>query len=273
VLLNRAAIYFAGIIETRPAKALVEIVEVQTALVSSRLYESEFLTCFHRHLLDLTRERYGQQHSLTKLLMHILRMELDVEMMQHMYQSFLSMTISNLKGRRTSDLWQWYLELADSFERSGQYRKAEGLLLDAVNSFDSETSQKENAKTRCSFDLAGHYIWYQQEMDDEAERILIEIREAGTDEITGEVDPYYAHFAASGLGCLAEKRGENEAAVSFYRLEIQAAYDEWGVDSFLGMKAAAYLAEYLWRLGREEEAIEAESLSRLTDEFSELDLE
>lgn len=273
ILLNRAAVWFSEAIATEPGKALLSLLQGRVIVGAERFYDSEFYMCFSRHLLDLARERYGSQHSLTSLLMHILQMANEFTVMQQIYHDVLHVIITNLQKRRTSEISRWYYsKFAESLESTGQYQKAQRLLLDAVNSFEGETNLEDIVQMLCIFQLAWSYSKYHSEMHEEAERIFVSIREAGTDVSTGRVDPYYAYYANYGLGLLAEKKDEEEAAVSFYQLSVQAARDEWGQDDSLALAVVGYFALYLRELGREEEAMETESLMRLTDEFSELDL-
>jgi tetratricopeptide (TPR) repeat protein len=193
----------------------------------------------------------------------------DFKQMREMYRDVLTVIINKLAEKKNHSLNRWYTHLADCLQESGQYDEARKNLLAAINSTESEDPDE---KMQCNFQLAWHYICHQQNMRDEAGCMLIAIREAGTDEVSGQVDPYYAYCACLGLGRLAEKRGEEEAAIAFYYLQAEAAGNEWGVDSSAGLQAASYLADYLRSSGREEDAVEVESRLGLTDEFSELSL-
>lgn len=86
-------------------------------------------------------------------------------------------------------------------------------------------------------------------------------------------DPYHGYHANFGLGRLAEKRGEEEAVIAFYYLQIEAAYDEWGSDACVSLEAVTHLADYLRILEREEEAVVVESRMMLTDEFTKVALD
>ena len=270
VLLNRAATWFFDAVCTQPAKAVLGLLESQIITRAAEMYASGLLMCFHRHLLDLVRERYGPQHSLTKLLMQIFQIENNFDTKLQAYQSTYTAIISNLKLEGKADLSLWYGNLADSLESSGQYQQAEGLLLDAVKSFNRQTHGRNTAWVRCNFNLAWHYIAHKPEMHNEAERMLNNILQAGRQGDTGELGPYHAYYAYWGFGALAEKREEEDTAINFYRLKIQVALKKWGADSPQGLSAISNLEDYLRYLGREEEAVEVDSLMNLTDEFSEL---
>jgi tetratricopeptide (TPR) repeat protein len=270
VLLNRAASWFFDTVCSQPAEAVLALLKSQSLNRAEEMYASDLLACFHRHLLDLVRERYGPQHSLTKLLMQIFQIENNFETKQQVYQSTYTAIISNLELEGKADLSSWYGDLADSLVSSGKYQQAEGLLLEAVKSFDGQTHGRNFDWVRPNSKLAWHYIEYKLDMHDEAERMLNDILEAGREGDTGELDPYHAYYAYWGFGALAEKREEEDTAINFYRLKIQVALKKWGADSPQGLSAISNLEDYLRYLGREEEAVEVDSLMNLTDEFSEL---
>ena len=270
ILLNRAATWFSITVCTQPAPAVLGLINALTLGNADDMYASDLLACFHRHLIDLVRERYGSQHSLTKLFMQIFQIENNFDTKQQVYQSTFTAIISNLKLEGKADLSLWYGNLADSLESSGQYQQAEGLLLDAVKSFNRQTHGRNTAWVRCNFNLAWHYIAHKPEMHNEAERMLNNILQAGRQGDTGELGPYHAYYAYWGFGALAEKREEEDTAINFYRLKIQVALEKWGADSPQGLSAISNLEDYLRYLGRKEEAVEVDSLMNLTDEFSEL---
>jgi tetratricopeptide (TPR) repeat protein len=270
ILLNRAATWFFDTVCTQPGKAMLGLLDGMNVQRADDMYASDLLACFHHHLLEIVRERYGPQHSLTKLLMQIFQIENNFDTKRWVYQSTYTAVINNLELGGKADLSHWYLDLAESLEKSGQYQQAEGLLLEAVKSFDGQTYRKDGAWVECNFSLAWHNIKYKPDMHDEAERMLNDILKAGIEGDTGEPDAYHAFQAYQGFGVLAEKRGMEDTAIKFYHLMVQAAFEEWGADSPVGLGAVSYLAEYLRHLGREEEVVEVESLMKLTDEFSEL---
>ena len=271
VLLNRAASWFFDTVCTQPANAVLGLLKSQILTRAAEMYASGLLMCFHRHLLDLVRERYGPQHSLMKLLMQIFQIENNFDTKLQAYQSTHAAIISNLKLEREADLSGWYADLASSLDQSGQYQQAEGLLLDAVKAFDGQTHRRDFNWVKSSVSLAFHYIHYKPDMHDEAERMLNDILQAGREGDTGAVDPHHAYHAYFGFGFLAEKREMEDTAINFYHLSIQAATEEWGADSSVRLYAISDLETYLECLGREEEAVEVESLMNLKDELSGLE--
>jgi tetratricopeptide (TPR) repeat protein len=271
ILLNRAATWFFDTVCTQPANAVLGLLNTLEIEGLNEMYAGDFLACFHHHLLNLVRERYGPQHSLTKLLMQIYQIKNNFVTKQQVYRSTWTAIISNLKLGGKADLSSWYWDLAESLERSGQYQQAEGFLLEAAKSFDGQTYPRDVAWVECNFSLAWHYIMYKPDMHDEAERMLNVILEAGRKRETGKLDPYYAHHAYWGLGLLAAERDQEDTAIKFYHLVVQAAFEEWGADSSKRLDAVTYLAQYLRYLGREEEAVEVERLMTLTDELSEVE--
>ena len=265
VILNRTATWFVSLIVSQPATALLALLKCQSIRVTSKFYSSDFLGCFNRHLRDFTRERYGPRHSITSLLMHILHLQRDFDEMRRLWQSFLRVTISNLNGGE-STISRGNRTITESFTDAGQHRKAGDWPLDALNPSHSEPILNDTKKVTYYFILGWYYAAYQQARHDEAEQIFRAILTTGTH--GGEVRPYHVHLAYLGLGRLAEARGDREAAVDFHCRQMKAAWDVWGRESAMGQNAASILARYLWKIGREKEAGEAESLIKLTDELS-----
>jgi tetratricopeptide (TPR) repeat protein len=268
ILLNHTASWFFDTVWTQPARAVLGLLEIQIIEEAEDMYASDLFACFHRHLLDLVRERYGPQHSLTMLLMRIFQIENNFDTMQQVYQSTYTAIIKNLKQKGEANPLPWYGNLAASLEISGKYQQAEGLLLEAVKSFDAQTHGRNFDWMRYNFYLACHYIAYKPEMHNEAERILNDILQAGKEGATGDLDSYHGYCAYRGFGFLAEKREQEDTAIDFYHLSIQAATEEWGADSSQILGAISDLEDYLRYLGREE-AVVVNSLVNLTDEFSE----
>jgi tetratricopeptide (TPR) repeat protein len=151
--------------------------------------------------------------------------------------------------------------------------KARTLLEDAVSSFAKDDVYKDNNKWLCMLNLARHYIADALDMDEEAESMLRNLLEASTDVMTRKVNPWHASHVFGALGQLAEKRGEFDAAIDFYRLRIQGAAEIWGDYGVLTLHALENLAKLLRDLKREEEAVVLEKRMRLKDDFGEIGLD
>jgi len=273
ISLNLAAEWFRANIAARPALALMSLLRSQTITGYDGFYRTELFKRFYKHLFDLTELPYGSQHSLTKLVLHILQMPREPRIMQLTFQSVVTEIILVLQKHNSSETYRWQGSLAVKLQKAGEKVKARKLLVDAVSSFEKDDVYRDNNKWLCTMNLARHYIADASNMDEEAEYMLRNLLEVGTDTVTRKVNPWHANHVFRALGQLAEKRGEYEAAVDFYRLRIQGAAEIWGENGVLTLHALENLARLLRSLKREEEAVVLEKRIRLKDELVEIGFE
>lgn len=271
--LNLAAEWFHANIAARPALTLMSLLRSQTITAYDGFYRTELFRWFYKHLFDLTEKHHGSQHSLTKLVLHVLQMPNEPRAMQLAFQNVVTQTIVVLQKHNPSETYRWQGCLAVKLHEAGETARAGALLLEAVSSFGKDDVYKDNNKWLCTLNLARHYIADESDMDEEAEYMLRNLLEAGTNAMTRKVNPWHANHVYRGLGQLAEKRGDLEAAVDFYRLRIQGAAETWGENGVLTLHALENLARLLRDLKRDEEAVVLEKRMRLKDEFGEVGLD
>ena len=273
ISLNLAAEWFRANIAARPALALMSLLRSQTITGYDGFYCTALFKRFYQHLFDLTELSYGSQHSLTKLVLHILQMPREPRIMQLTFQNLVTEIIKVLQKHNSSETYRWQGCLAVKLQKAGEKVRARKLLVDAVSSFEKDDVYKDNNKWLCKMNLARHYIADASNMDEEAEYMLRDLVEAGTDTVTRKVNPWHANHVFRAFGQLAEKRGEFQAAIDFYRLRIQGAIEIWGENGVLTLHARENLVRLLRSLKREEEAVVLEKRIRLKDELVEIGFE
>jgi hypothetical protein len=84
----------------------------------------------------------------------------------------------------------------------------------------------------------------------------------------GKVWSLNSDHAYIGLPCLAEKRGQNEPVLKYYRLTVGAAISAWGCTTETTLSAIDDLFKVLRKQGLHEAADEVLDLHPLTDDFS-----
>jgi hypothetical protein len=271
ISLNLAAEWFRANLKARPALVLMSLLRSQTITGYEDFYRAEMFKYIYEHLLNLAKEIHGPQHVLTILLSHILQMSIEPKVMQSAYQHVVPHIIALLQKQHSSETYRWQELLATRLSKAGNRAKAGQLLEDAVSSFGKDDIYKDRDRWKCVLTLARHYILHASDKDEEAEYMLRLLLEAGTDARTREVSPWHANFVFNGLGQLAEKRGDLEAAVYFYQLRTQGAAKLWGENTALTLHALEHLARLLRILGREGEAVVLEKRIQLKDELEEGD--
>jgi hypothetical protein len=271
--LNLAEEWFRANIAARPALALMSLLRSQTITGYDWFYCTGLFKRFYQHLFELTQVFHGSQNSLTKLVLHILQMPREPRVMQLTFQNLVTEIIKVLQKHNSSETYQWQGFLAVKLQKTEDKVRARKLLVDAVSSFDKDDVYRDDKKWLCKMNLARQYIADASNMDEEAEYMLSDLMEARTDTVTRKVNPWHAYHVFGAFGQLAEKRGEFQAAVDFYRLRIQVAVGIWGQNNILTLHALETLVRLLRSLKREEEAVVLEKRIRLEDELIEIGFE
>jgi hypothetical protein len=83
-------------------------------------YRTELFKFFYKNLFDLTKELYKPQHSLTKLVLHVLQMSNEPRIMQLTFQNVVTETIAVLQKHNSSETYWWQGCLAVKLQKAGE---------------------------------------------------------------------------------------------------------------------------------------------------------
>jgi hypothetical protein len=150
--------------------------------------------------------------------------------------------------------------------------KAEALLIENVRTCELKSVSYRLVRIHAKSDLTSHYVFYNPERYDE-ESLLFDIKGLGFDPVTGTANPSASYLVGRGLGCLAEGKGELDAAAKSYRTSTEAAVEFWGGTDVVTLDIGYDLARVLREQDRNNEAEQAMNMIKLTDKFSHLNLE
>ena len=71
-LLNRAADWFSNNIRVLPVRALLSLLRCHSVVQLYAPHHTELFSKFYQHMIGLTREIYGAQHIITRLICYLL---------------------------------------------------------------------------------------------------------------------------------------------------------------------------------------------------------
>lgn len=268
LLLNGAAAWFYERIQSQPARTLLSFLHSQVRNSRRTLRNVEMFNEFNGHILELTETVYGGQHSITRILSHMLELGHNAAVINRVYQQVLKLHISRLARQQPFTVSNWNDRLTLILRRLGQYQEAKALVaalpIDEVNS----DGQRSFYQIPYSWASSFKHVWDYVQCAFGTDRVLIEM-------VANSLDLATRHAPTkpfSPVTMLAEKRGDADTTREFCELYMQAEVDWLWAYDHKTLAIVDEFAEYLRSQGRDDEAEEVDGLYRLNDNFSERSL-